>query len=130
VAVDRADGEQDGERGLGGAGAAVGEDDELAALVGEALDLVGQVAEPLAEACLTSKRVEKVRMRVGPQRERRARRPASEMTGPAARYWRAWAGEASSQEWRRPMVTASDITEASRMESMGGLVTWANRCLK
>ena len=39
-------------------------------------------------------------------------------------------GDSSRREARRPSQMSSAMTLRSRIESMGGLVTWANFCLK
>ncbi len=43
---------------------------------------------------------------------------------------RVWSGLSSRMLPSGPMNVVSDITSFSRMGSMGGLVTWANSCLK
>ena len=51
-------------------------------------------------------------------------------TGLSSSSRRACSGVSSSIERRGPISVRNDITSSSRSGSIGGLVTWANRCLK
>ena len=55
---------------------------------------------------------------------------SSRRIGFAITSWRACSGVSSSRLRSEPTLASTLITTASRIESIGGFVTWANSCLK
>ncbi len=55
---------------------------------------------------------------------------SSRRIGLAITSWRACSGVSSSRFRSEPTLASTLITTASRIESIGGFVTWAKSCLK
>ncbi len=68
--------------------------------------------------------------RLLPSRQRSLSSSSLVRIGDSSEIWRAERGVGSNKLYSAPMVVSIDMMISSRMQSTGGLVTWANICWK